>query len=71
MSEAPLLKVENLKRYFDVSPPFLNRLIERTGPQIVRAVDGIDFAVPRGKTLSLVGESGCGKSTGARRLVGL
>ena len=71
MSEAPLLQVDNLTRYFDVSPPLLNRLLEGSGHQIVKAVDGINFAVPRGKTLSLVGESGCGKSTVARLIVGL
>ncbi|NQU57394.1 MAG: ABC transporter ATP-binding protein, partial [Rhodospirillales bacterium] len=71
MSEAALLQVDNLTRYFDVSPPFLNRLLEGSSHQIVRAVDGISFAVPRGKTLSLVGESGCGKSTVARLVVGL
>ncbi len=71
MPEAPLLQVDNLTRYFDVSPPLLNRVLEGTGHQIVRAVDGIDFEVKRGKTLSLVGESGCGKSTVARLVVGL
>jgi peptide/nickel transport system ATP-binding protein len=71
MTDAPLLKVNNLIRYFDVSPPLLNRLIERTGSKIVRAVDGVDFTIPAGQTLSLVGESGCGKSTVARLVVGL
>jgi len=71
MSDAPLLQVNNLTRYFDVSPPLINRLIERSGHQIVKAVDGIDFAVRPGKTLALVGESGCGKSTVARLVVGL
>ncbi len=66
-----LLEVRGLKRYFDVSPPLLNRLIERTGLRIVRAVDGIDFEIVKGETFSLVGESGCGKSTVARLVVGL
>ncbi len=66
-----LLEVRGLKRYFDVSPPLLNRLIERTGQRIVRAVDGIDFEIVKGETFSLVGESGCGKSTVARLVVGL
>ena len=70
-AEQPLLEVRGLTRYFDVSPPWLNRLIERSPPQIVRAVDGIDFQIRRGETLSLVGESGCGKSTVARLIVGL
>ena len=71
MAEAPLVEVAGLKRYFDVSPPFLNRAIEGTGRRIVRAVDGVDFSIARGETFALVGESGCGKSTVARTIVGL
>ena len=71
MAEAPLLRVSKLACYFDVSPPLLDRLLEGSDRQVVRAVDGVDFAVPRGKTLALVGESGCGKSTVARLVVGL
>ena len=41
-----LVEVEKLQRYFDVSPPFLNRLIERTGKVYVKAVDGITFSTP-------------------------
>lgn len=70
-SPKPLLQVKDLARYFDVSPPWLNRVIERTPRQFVRAVDGIDFEIQRGQTFSLVGESGCGKSTVARLVVGL
>ena len=66
-----LMEVRGLKRYFDVSPPLLNRLIERSERRIVRAVDGIDFEIVQGETFSLVGESGCGKSTVARLVVGL
>ena len=66
-----LLAVDGLKRYFDVSPPLLNRLIERRPRAIVKAVDGISFGIERGQTFSLVGESGCGKSTVARLIVGL
>ncbi|MCW5752952.1 MAG: ATP-binding cassette domain-containing protein [Alphaproteobacteria bacterium] len=69
--DAPLLEVRGLKRHFDVSPPWLNRVIERTGRRILRAVDGIDFSIGKGETFSLVGESGCGKSTVARLVVGL
>ena len=66
-----LLRVEGLSRYFDVSPPLLNRTIEGTGRRIVHAVDGVSFAIAAGETFSLVGESGCGKSTVARLIVGL
>lgn len=67
----PLLTVKGLKQYFDVSPPLLTRLLERTGRKVVRAVDGLDFTINRGETFGLVGESGCGKSTVARAIVGL
>jgi len=69
--EKVLLEVEGLKQYFDVSPPLLTRLLERTGRKYVRAVDGLDFTINRGETFGLVGESGCGKSTVARAIVGL
>jgi peptide/nickel transport system ATP-binding protein len=68
---APLVAVSDLARYFDVSPPLLNRLIEGRHRATLKAVDGVDFAINRGETFSLVGESGCGKSTVARVLVGL
>ena len=66
-----LLEVNDLAKTFDVSAPWLNRIVERKPRQYVHAVDGISFAVPKGRTLSLVGESGRGKSTAARPLVGL
>lgn len=68
---APLVEVQDLAKVFDVSPPWLNRLVERKPRAFVHAVDGVSFAIERGKTLALVGESGCGKSTVARLLVGL
>jgi len=68
---APLLSVDGLVRHFDVSAPFLNRLFERLDRAYVKAVDGISFEIGRGETFSLVGESGCGKSTVARLIVGL
>lgn len=70
-ADRPLVQVEDLARYFDVSKPFLNRLFEGEQRQLLRAVDGVSFEIPRGKTFSLVGESGCGKSTIARTVVGL
>jgi peptide/nickel transport system ATP-binding protein len=67
----PLLEVEHLSRVFDVSRPWLNRVIERSPRLLLKAVDDVSFAINRGETLSLVGESGCGKSTVARLICGL
>ncbi|MFM7303747.1 MAG: ABC transporter ATP-binding protein [Alphaproteobacteria bacterium] len=67
----PMLELRDAARYFDVSRPALQRLIANEGKRILRAVDGISLSVPKGTTLSLVGESGCGKSTVARLAVGL
>ena len=67
----PLVEVEDLAKVFDVSPPWLNRVVERKPRAFVHAVDGVSFSIERGRTLALVGESGCGKSTIARLLVGL
>jgi ABC-type glutathione transport system ATPase component len=68
---AALVEVEGLAKTFDVSAPWLNRVAERKPRQYVHAVDDVGFTIARGKTLALVGESGCGKSTVARLLVGL
>ena len=67
----PLVRATDLAKTFDVSAPWLNRVIERKPRQLLRAVDGVSFDIARGQTLALVGESGCGKSTVARLLVGL
>jgi peptide/nickel transport system ATP-binding protein len=66
-----LVQAIDLAKVFDVSPPWLNRVLERRPRQVVHAVDGVSFAIETGTTLALVGESGCGKSTVARLLVGL
>jgi peptide/nickel transport system ATP-binding protein len=66
-----LVEVRDLAKVFDVSAPWLNRVVERKPRQFVHAVDGVSFDIERGRTLALVGESGCGKSTVARLLVGL
>jgi ABC-type oligopeptide transport system ATPase subunit len=65
MSEA-VLETRDVTRIFGGGRP----LFGRRRP-LVRAVDGVTLAVPRGKTLGVVGESGCGKSTLARMMVGL
>ena len=66
-----LLEVQELHKDFDVSRPWLNRVIEGAPRQLLKAVDGVSFTINRGETLSLVGESGCGKSTVARLICGL
>ncbi|SAI68141.1 ABC transporter ATP-binding protein [Bordetella ansorpii] len=68
---APLVSVRDAARWFDVSQPWLERVLARKPRQMLRAVDGVSFDIARGETLALVGESGCGKSTVARLLVGL
>ena len=59
----PLLKVEDLKLYFPIKGGFFGRTINH-----VKAVDGISFEVYEGETLSIVGESGCGKSSTGRAI---
>jgi peptide/nickel transport system ATP-binding protein len=66
-----ILRVDDAACWFDVSPPWLSRVIERRPRRVLKAVDGVSFAVRRGTTFSIVGESGCGKSTLARLVVGL
>ena len=65
----PLLEVKELTKHFDVSGGLLSRLL--AGRKILKAVDQISFSVPEGKTVGLVGESGCGKSTTARLITRL
>lgn len=66
-----LVQAHDLAKTFDVSPPWLNRVLEGKPRVMLKAVDGVSFEIEKGKTLALVGESGCGKSTVARLLVGL
>ena len=67
--EEPLLRVENLKKYYDSDSGFLDRLLGRTAK--VKAVDGVSFEIYEGETMGLVGESGCGKSTVGRTILQL
>lgn len=66
-----LVSARNLGRVFDVSKPWLNRVIEREEKVFLTAAENVTFDVPRGKTFALVGESGSGKSTIAKMIVGL
>jgi peptide/nickel transport system ATP-binding protein len=66
-----VMEAIGVSRSFDVSRPWLQRTLSGSGHRTLRAVDEVSFAIPRGTTLSLVGESGCGKSTMARLAVGL
>src|SRR4030042_2546104 len=65
-SNHSLLKVENLRKYFPVRRGFFQRVIG-----YIKAVDGVDLEILQGKTLGLVGESGCGKSTIGRLILKL
>jgi oligopeptide transport system ATP-binding protein len=60
MPEKPILEVKNLQKHFQLS-----------GGRVLKAVDGLSFAINRGETFGLVGESGCGKSTTGRTIIRL
>ena len=67
----PFLTVSGLTRRFDVSKPWLNRVLEREDRQFLTAAADVSFAIEKGETFALVGESGSGKSTIAKMIVGL
>lgn len=67
----PLVRVTGLTRRFDVSQPWLNRVLERQDRAFLTATADVSFDIHKGETFALVGESGSGKSTIARMLVGL
>jgi len=66
MSDAPILEVENLSKHFDVRKGMFGR-----DKHTVKAVSGLNFAIGKGETLALVGESGCGKTTTTRLMLRL
>ena len=53
-----IIEIKNLKKYYQLTSGLMKKV---TG--VVRAVDDVTFNIPRGKTIGLVGESGCGKTT--------
>lgn len=65
-SKKVLLEIKNLKQYFPIKGGILGRIVNH-----VKAVDDISFSVYKGETLSIVGESGCGKSTTGRAILRL
>jgi peptide/nickel transport system ATP-binding protein len=62
----PLLEVENFHCHYPIRKGLFKRIVG-----YVRAVDGVSFTIPKGKTLALVGESGCGKTTLGKSLLNL
>ena len=66
LSKSPLLSVKNLVKYFPIRRGIFSRV-----KGFVKAVDDISFDIPNGKTLGLVGESGCGKTTAGRTILRL
>lgn len=71
MSENPIVHIDRLTRIFDVSKPWLNRVIERLPKRYLKAVSDISLDIKTQTTYALVGESGSGKSTIGKIVVGL
>ncbi len=68
---ADLVVVKGLTKTFDFTPPLVARVMTGAATRTLKAVDGVSFRIAPGRTLSLVGESGCGKTTVARCVAGL
>ena len=70
-SDEPILEVQDLKKYYEVSGGSLKDLIGLGEKRYVKAVENANFSLFKGKTLGVVGESGCGKSTLVKTIIGL
>ena len=66
-----ILSVDGLSCRFDASTPWLRKITSGGGRRYLMAVNGVSFTMKRGTTFSIVGESGCGKTTLARMVAGL
>src|SRR5579883_2177974 len=64
LDDADLLVVRDLRKYYPITRGLMRRVVGH-----VKAVDGVSFSIPAGKTLGLVGESGCGKTTTSRLIL--
>jgi oligopeptide/dipeptide ABC transporter ATP-binding protein len=70
MTSQPILEVRRLHKYFPIHQPLVDALFRRP-PSQVKAVDDVSFSLAQSEVLAIVGESGCGKTTIARTLIGL
>jgi peptide/nickel transport system ATP-binding protein len=71
MTAPAMISIQAARKVFDVSAPWLERLLSGQPPQYLVAVDDVSFTITKGQTFALVGESGSGKSTVARMVTGL
>ncbi len=70
-SEEAIIRVENLKKYYEVQGTSLKDVLGLGKKRYVKAVENASFTIPKGATLGIVGESGCGKSTLIKTIIGL